>query len=509
MYAKLKSFGLLGIEAFEIVVEVDLSRGLPSFDLVGLPDASVKESKDRVRSSLKNCDFEFPVSKITVNLAPADIKKYGPLYDLPILLGILSANKEINFPLEEYAFVGELSLKGDVRPVTGVLPMALKALQSGVKGFFVPAENAQEAATLKELPIYPVSHVTDILKHFTKEKTIDPQIPLTPEEEIVPELLDFSEVKGQQDAKLALEIAAAGGHHLLMIGAPGSGKSMLAKRFPTILPNMSFNESLETSMVHSIAGLLQSGQPIVRTRPFRAPHHTISGIGLSGGGSNPRPGEISLANNGVLFLDELAEFSRSTMEILRQPLEDGTITITRANATVQYPCNITLIAAMNPCPCGYYGHPTRNCSCTNYKINQYMSKISGPLLDRLDLHVEVGSVEFNDLQNKTGQEETSVDIKKRVTQARKRQGERYKNFKYKTNAKISPAMSKEFCNLTEDAKKILKLSFERMGLSARAYDRITKIALTIADLDKSDKISAGHISAAIQYRSLDRKYFGR
>lgn len=507
MYSKLTSYGVSGIDAFSVEVEIDLSRGLPGFDIVGLPDAGVKESKDRVKSSYTNCGFSFPVSKITVNLAPADIKKYGPLYDLPILLGILQANREINFNLDDYAFVGELSLKGDIRPVTGVLPMALQAVKQGKKGFFVPAENALEAAAVKDLKVYPVSHFSEILDHFHGTNKIAPCVYRKPNFTEGEELVDFAEVKGQSGAKLALEIAAAGGHNVLMIGPPGSGKSMLAKRLPSILPAMRFEETLETSMVHSIAGTLQPGSPLIYNRPFRAPHHTISSVGLAGGGSFPTPGEISLANSGVLFLDELPEFKRSSMEILRQPLEDGTITITRANGTVQYPCNIMLVAAMNPCPCGYYGHPTRQCSCSPYKISQYLNRVSGPLLDRLDLHVEVGPVEYNQLRDKQTAE-SSLDIAKRVQKARDRQSERYSDYKQKTNAKITPAMSKKFCILTEDAHQILKLSFDKLGLSARAYDRILKLSLTIADLDNSDLISTGHISTAIQYRSLDRKYFG-
>ncbi|MGL5972717.1 MAG: YifB family Mg chelatase-like AAA ATPase [Oscillospiraceae bacterium] len=507
MYSKVKSFGFTGLDTFCVDVEIDISRGLPSFDIVGLPDTTVKESKDRVKASIKNCNFSFPVSKITVNLAPADIKKYGPIYDLPIFIGILKSSSQFDHNIDDYAFFGELSLNGDIRSIYGALPMVLAAYKNKIRKVFVPKDNANECSIMSDVEVYPVSHIDDIFKFFNKEKNINPTIHKLENQLDDFNALDFKDVKGQEDVKNALCIAAAGGHNVLMIGPPCSGKSMLSKRMPSILPNMSFDEIIETTMLHSIAGNLKNKSGLINIRPFRSPHHTVSAVGLSGGGSNPKPGEISLAHNGVLFLDEFPEFSKTAMEILRQPVEDNKISISRANMSVTYPSNIMLIAAMNPCPCGNFGHPTKECVCSLYAIKRYLNKISGPLLDRFDIHIEVPPITYSEITNKDKLEESSISIKKRVNNARKRQQDRYFKYSIKNNAKITSNMIKEFCSLSKDAEKILKLSFEKLSLSARAYDKVLKTSLTISDLDNSDVITSGHISTAISYRSLDKKYW--
>ena len=508
MFCRIKSMGVSGIEAFAVYVEVDTSRGMPSFELVGLPDAAVRESRDRVRSAVNNSGFTFPVSRILINLAPADVRKTGPYYDLPILMGILYATGQVQFPVEEFCFIGELSLSGVCESISGVLSMAIEAKKQGCRYICVPAENAAEAAAVEGIQVVPVHSVSQLVRELCGELPLgcQPSKPFTPS--MSEYQVDFADVKGQSGAKRALEVAAAGGHNLLMIGSPGAGKSMLAKRIPSILPEMTFQESIETTKIHSVAGTLPEGGALITERPFRAPHHTISPAGRSGGGSIPRPGEISLAHNGVLFLDELPEFSRDAMEVLRQPIEDGQVTISRVSGTLTYPCSMMVVAAMNPCPCGYFGHPLRDCSCSPHAVSRYLSRVSGPLLDRLDLHVEVAPVQYRSLTSPQP-EESSESIRRRVNSARKIQQERYQSIGISCNAKLpSPAVNR-FCPMDDGASALLSRAFETMGLSARAYDRILKVSRTIADLDGGEVVQRRHIAEAVQYRSLDRKYWSR
>ncbi len=506
MFAKVASLGLFGLNAFQVDVEIDISRGNPLFEIVGLTDVVVRESRERIRSALRSCGINFPVASVMVNLAPADTKKSGSVHDMAIFMAVLKAMQFISVETDGCAFIGELSLNGDMRRINGVLPMVLLARECGIKSVFVPKGNASEASVVDGVDVYPVDTAEELIAHFRNEQKIKPCSHYMPPETAYNETIDFADVRGQQSAKKALEIAAAGGHNALLIGSPGSGKSMLAKRIPSILPPLTFEESLETTKIHSISGLLTEDEPIITKRPFRSPHHTISAAGLAGGGTIPHPGEVSLAHNGVLFLDELAEFDRRTLEILRQPLEDRKVTIARSAGTVSYPCTIMLIGAMNPCPCGYYGHPRRKCICSKSKVTAYLSKISGPLLDRFDLHIEVAPVEYADLSS-TSKEESSAEVRKRVIAARKIQEERFRGTKITCNALITPDKLQEMCPMDEPAQMLMKGVFDKLGLSARAYDRILKVARTIADIDNSEVIKKQHVAAAAQYRSLDRKYW--
>lgn len=507
MLSKVKACVLEGIEGCLVDVETDLSNGLPGFNIVGLADMAIKEAKERVRSAIKNSGFKFPVSKITVNLAPANLKKEGSQMDLPIAVGVLLASKIIKKEIrDDICFMGELSLDGKITRIDGALPLVISLRNNNIKKAIIPVANKEECGVVDNIEIIPIANLEELVLYLNEELDVAPFISVYSNDIAECQYeIDFSEIKGQATLKRAVEIAAAGGHNLLMLGPPGSGKTMIAKRIPTILPDLSFEESLEVTKIYSIAGLLNENGLIIK-RPFRSPHHTVSQVALAGGGKNVGPGEVSLAHYGVLFLDEMPEFSKSVLEILRQPMEDGIISISRASGSYTYPSKFMLIGSMNPCPCGYLGDPKHECTCNQGQINRYLGKISAPLLDRMDIQVEVSPVYYKDLNSKTS-EETSFTIKKRVIAARKIQNERYKSLKIYTNSELSSRQITKYCKIDSDSESLLKTAFDMMGLSARAYNKILKVARTIADLEGVDNITSNHLAEAIQYRTLDRKYW--
>lgn len=500
MICSVHTTGLNGINGSHITVECYITNGLPAFDIVGLPDTAVKEARERVRAAVKTCGMKFPASRITINLAPAHLKKTGTHYDLPILLGVLAASGAVRRPKSKCAFMGELSLDGQIRPINGVLPMALAAKRAGMETLFVPAQNAAEATLSRGPAIIPVNNIKEIIDYLNDGVPMAEE-PIWVPEKRTPYALDFKDVVGQEQAKRALEIAAAGGHNIMLVGPPGSGKSMLSKRLPSILPDMTWMESLEVTQIYSVLGMLTPDSPMILERPFRSPHHTISNAGLTGGGTNPKPGEISMAHKGVLFLDELPEFHRDTLDLMRQPLEDGNVTISRISGSVTYPADFMMVCAMNPCKCGWYGDLSGRCTCTEKAVEQYRSRISGPLLDRIDIIIQVPAVHYEDLRRRK-EAESSAQIKERVNFARKQQHRRFGESSGLCNARMGPTELRYYCKLDDESHELMKLAFETFGLTARSYDRILKVARTIADLDACDKINSDHVAEAIRYRTI-------